>query len=125
MKRAFLGRDTLHRGDVTEGQLSPSFVIVCPICGFDYNWLVKPDRQSGWEPIQQGEEITYRWSGRAGFFRLPIEGECGHRWAICLHFHKGQLFMVAVDDSDRGWEGVPGWALQALETDSDEGGGSQ
>ena len=124
-RRSFIAADTFHHGDVVMAQASTSQIIVCPICGFDYNHLGVPGSPGSLEPVQQGEAITFRWTGQGDPFQIPIEGECGHRWAICLHFHKGQLFMLAVDHSDRGWEGVPAWALQALETDTDEGGESQ
>ena len=33
------------------------------------------------------------WEGRGHCIVIPIEGECGHVWNICIGFHKGQNFM--------------------------------
>lgn len=85
---------------VAERQISSTQIIVCPVCGFDYNHLRPPQSLSGWESSENvSAPPAYCWSGRGDGLVVPIEGECGHRWAICLGFHKGQSFMFAIDDS--------------------------
>jgi hypothetical protein len=102
MRQPFLGRDTLHGREVTDGQLSPSFVIVCPVCGFDYNRLTIP---------------AQRWEVRGPDIALPIEGECGHSWLLCLTFHKGQSFLYAAIPAER--LRLPDWVLRLHEVDDE------
>jgi hypothetical protein len=120
-RRPFTGPDTLHQGDVVEDQVSLSQILVCPICGFDYNHLRTPGRLIGWESADRGVRSQHHWFGRGDGFVLPIEGECGHRWAICLAFHKGQSFIFAIALPDGGSSddageaiapGLPEWVLR-------------
>ena len=122
-KRFFTRPDLFHHSDVAEGQVSPSERIVCPICGFDYNHLQTPARLVGWESTDNGARSNYQWSGRGDGIALPIEGECGHRWVICVAFHKGQLFMFAVASGDRaptGGSGLPAWVQRLHLADGNE-----
>lgn len=59
--------------------------IICPVCGFDYGHVGE---------IQILQSDHYKaWEGRGHCIVIPIEGECGHVWNICIGFHKGQNFM--------------------------------
>jgi hypothetical protein len=119
-RRPFTGPDTLHQRDVVEDQVSLSQILICPICGFDYNHLRTPGRLIGWESADRGVRSQHQWVGRGDGFVLPIEGECGHRWAICLAFHKGQRFIFAIalpgdesseDAGEAAAPGLPEWVL--------------
>ncbi len=126
----FIKSDTFHSRAVAEGQLSPSHMIVCPFCGFDYNHLQRPARLLGWESADNGVRAAYHWTGRGDGVALPVYGECGHSWVLCLAFHKGQLFMFAVGqtegnaDDDRdliGHPTRPDWLLRLDLADSEGG----
>jgi len=125
-RRPFTGPDTFHRRDVVEDQVSASQILICPICGFDYNHLHTPRRLIGWESADRGTRSQHRWSGRGDGFVLPIVGECGHRWAICLAFHKGQSFIFATalpngggsdDVGEEAAPGLPEWVLRLQQED--------
>ena len=64
-------------------------VIRCPQCGSEYQHFRHPILADGQDNYKAG------WSGRGDLLIIPIEGECGHMWEICLGFHKGQLGIFA------------------------------
>jgi len=60
--------------------------ICCPVCGFDYS------HQAGEITILSSD--NYRaWAGRGEVIVIPFEGECGHKWKLCIGYHKGQNYI--------------------------------
>ena len=72
----------------------------CPICAssgssigpIDYQHFDKPEYNDGLDHYKA-------WIGRGDLIRIPFWGECGHRWFLCVGFHKGQSF-VFVEEGD-------------------------
>ena len=58
--------------------------IKCPECGSEYQHFGTPVVKSGSDNYEAG------WAGRGDLLVIPIWGECGSKWEICLGFHKGQ-----------------------------------
>ncbi|HKP51605.1 MAG TPA: hypothetical protein VJ183_03030 [Chloroflexia bacterium] len=56
----------------------------CPVCGHEYNHPLDPIRIDGEDSYKAG------WPGRGDLLLIPVEGECGHLWELCIGFHKGQ-----------------------------------
>jgi hypothetical protein len=63
-----------------------SFLIKCPICGFDYNHILKSKHIPGKDDYKA-------WEGRGDAVKVFIQGECGHYWNLCIGFHKGNLYL--------------------------------
>ena len=67
-------------------------VLVCPMC-----LRMSPDRQtyirSGRVSLVEGHDNYEAWEGRGDALAIAMNGECGHSWALCLGFHKGQTFL--------------------------------
>lgn len=61
------------------------FEVLCPVCRHDYTHPVDPI-------MVDGEDAGKAWSGRGDAVKVPFVGECGHRFALCFGFHKGQTF---------------------------------
>lgn len=61
----------------------------CPVCGQNY--------QHAGTPGTYLSDDNYRadWSGRGDLIVIPIHGECGHSWEMCLGFHKGNTTIFA------------------------------
>jgi len=64
-------------------------VIVCPVCGFDYNHFDSPEEDDGEDGYQAD------WEGRGDLIKIPFWCECGSRWELCLGFHKGNTHSFA------------------------------
>ncbi|MCD6293340.1 MAG: GIY-YIG nuclease family protein [Deltaproteobacteria bacterium] len=58
--------------------------IKCPECGSEYQHFGAPVIKTGNDNYEAG------WPGRGDLLVIPISGECGSKWEICLGFHKGQ-----------------------------------
>lgn len=59
-------------------------IIRCPVCKFDYSHISQ---------IEENKSDHYKaWAGRGDCIVIPFEGECGHRWNICIGYHKGQNY---------------------------------
>jgi hypothetical protein len=76
----------------------------CPVCRDTYQHVQRPQVLDGNDNYEAG------WSGRGDLIIVPVEGECMHRWQLCLGFHKGETFcFVRVSyeqkaaDTDRYW----------------------
>jgi len=69
-----------------ETLLEPTmYKLKCPECGYSY---VKPHEP---REILSGDRWGGAgWKGRGWLAVVPIEGECGHSFEICLGFHKGE-----------------------------------
>jgi hypothetical protein len=131
-RRHFTQPDPSWADDVAYRQVSPTQILVCPVCGDDYNHLSPPEPLLGWESSHNGERARYGWVGRGDGCALPIEGECGHSWVICLAFHKGQSFMFAVTaqegtpnrfSEETPYPGLPDWIqrLHLADREDDRG----
>lgn len=57
-------------------------LIVCPKCGFDYSHI-------GDIKIHNSDNYN-AWAGRGECIIIPVSGECGHEWEICIGYHKGK-----------------------------------
>ena len=60
-------------------------LLVCPVCGFDYQHEGNPRR------IKGNDKYEDDWWGRGDLIVIPFYGECGTSWELCLGFHKGQI----------------------------------
>lgn len=69
------------------------FVLVCPVCGFDYNHAQAPF-------VISGEYLNCRDDGDVGGLVVPFSGECGHRWGIGFANHKGRQIVAVISPSD-------------------------
>lgn len=62
-------------------------VIVCPVCGFEYNHFGKPILESG------NDSYEASWNGRGDLISINFECEQSHKWTMCFGFHKGNTFI--------------------------------
>ena len=58
--------------------------VKCPECGFEYQHFEDPYIKNSNDNYEAG------WGGRGDLLVVPMWGECGSKWEICLGFHKGQ-----------------------------------
>lgn len=65
--------------------------INCPVCGYDFNHIAETE-------IRHGKDSYQAWQGRGDLVKIFIEGECGHKWNLCLGSHKGQIFIFCEHD---------------------------
>jgi hypothetical protein len=65
---------------------SQGSVIVCPICGLEYNHVQSLGTRLGHDNYQAG------WSGRGNLHVITMSCEEGHTWELCLGEHKGNVF---------------------------------
>jgi len=59
----------------------------CPLCRDTYQHTGHQQTILGNDNYEAG------WEGRGDLLVVPLEGECGHLWEICLGFHKGETFV--------------------------------
>jgi len=64
---------------------SDASTLICPECGDICNHLGQP------KTIIGNDKYAAGWGGRGDLIVIPIEGECGSNWQICLGFHKGSI----------------------------------
>ena len=78
-------------GPVCDGQNSPTLLVHCPVCGFDYNHVGGTVPVYGYEPCRKGPRPNdgIDWSGRGDGVAVRMWCENGHDWLFCLGFHKG------------------------------------
>ena len=60
------------------------YQVLCPICRYDYVHMS--------DPITLSSDSYTAWHGRGDAIKIPFDGECGHRFALCFGYHKGQVF---------------------------------
>lgn len=88
--------DTSWGNYVSEGQNSPTLLVHCPVCGFDYNHVAGTEKiygyesGYGWPGIERPPEGALKWAGCGNGTAIEMWCENGHRWLFCLGFHKGQ-----------------------------------
>lgn len=58
-------------------------LLVCPVCDGTFNHIGTPERR-------EGKDDYEAWRGRGDLLVIPMDGECGCRWQICLGEHKGE-----------------------------------
>ena len=58
--------------------------LLCPICGGTYNHMEPPYLKDG------GDNYAAGWGGRGDLAVIPMWGECGSKWEVCIGFHKGE-----------------------------------
>lgn len=69
----------------------------CPICESNYQHMSEP-------AYVASDSYDAGWIGRGSLITIPMWGECGSKWEICLGFHKGNtaIFIKALDSCQRG-----------------------
>lgn len=60
--------------------------ILCPVCGGTYSHLMHTE-------TKEGCDKGLAWQGRGDCHVIEFKGECGHNWALCVGFHKGENFL--------------------------------
>ena len=60
----------------------------CPICADTYQHVT-----NSWQRIFGRDDYEAGWGGRGDLVILPLWGECGHTWELCLGSHKGEVFV--------------------------------
>lgn len=65
-------------------------LLKCPICGFEWTHLGVP--------VMLATDNGRAWGGRGNCLVIPVNGECGHSWNICIGYHKGQNFIFIEAD---------------------------
>ena len=61
-------------------------VICCPVCGCNYSHQECE--------IEMHTSDNYKaWAGRGEVIVIPFEGECGHKWKLCIGYHKGKNYI--------------------------------
>lgn len=58
-------------------------ILKCPACGFENSHFENP------ETIDGKDGYAANWGGRGDLIVIPMWSECGHKWEICIGFHKG------------------------------------
>lgn len=52
-----------------------------------------------------GDNYEAKWGGRGDLAVIPMWGECGSQWEVCIGFHKGQSrIFVRVSESCKAQE---------------------
>ena len=66
----------------------------CPCCGDEYNHIGAPYMKDG------GDNYEAKWHGRGDLNVIPMSGECGSEWELCVGFHKGEapIFVRVIKD---------------------------
>ena len=65
----------------------------CPFCGFEYVHAGTPEQVPGHDDYQANKAVD-AGSFRGDAIRIPMEGECGHKWALIIGFHKGHTILL-------------------------------
>jgi hypothetical protein len=82
----FRATDVIEHGYDYFGDCPEYKRVLCPVCGHKNNHLgSKPQTIDGKDNYEAG------WGGRGDLAVIPIDGECGHVWEMCLGFHKGDV----------------------------------
>lgn len=63
--------------------------LLCPVCRGTYNRIEAPEMQNG------RDDYAANWDGRGDLIIVPLSGECGSKWELCLGFHKGETAIFA------------------------------
>lgn len=84
----FAIRDVLQTEEESGWSGSPFVDLKCPVCQTNYQHVGRPTTISG-------EDYAVPWGGRGDLVVVPLQGECGHKWEICLGFHKGNTAIFA------------------------------
>jgi len=58
-------------------------VLHCPVCQHAYQHTEPPF------VLDSRDTAGTVWSGRGNVLVIPVWGECGSSWQLCLGFHKG------------------------------------
>lgn len=73
--------------------------LLCPVCGGNYNHVKPPYLKDG------GDNYEAKWGGCGDLAVIPMWGECGSQWEVCIGFHKGQSrIFVRVSESCKAQE---------------------
>lgn len=70
--------------------------LLCPICKYEYNHIGEVEKHHGKDSYQA-------WEGRGDLIKIFMECENGHRWNLCLGFHKGNTYIFC--EHDKYWDG--------------------
>ena len=57
--------------------------LLCPCCGSEFNHTRPPYIKDG------SDNYEAKWHGRGDLNIMPMWGECGSEWELCVGFHKG------------------------------------
>jgi very-short-patch-repair endonuclease len=78
------------------GELNNGPELVCPICGFNYQHFREPRVIPGLDAYKAP------WDGRGDLIIVPMQGECGHSWELCIGFHKGNSHIFGRAEKESG-----------------------
>lgn len=74
----------------TQIKLTSNDALLCPVCGFEYN-------HEGDTQVCVGDDYTAIPGGFRGKATIiPMTCEQGHKWTLCVQFHKGYQFIYAI-----------------------------
>lgn len=85
-------------GDYKGSSVKMSEELTCPICQFNYQHfeLTKFAVYDGKDDYRAAPLLKlYSGGFRGDAVRIPIRGECGHRWALILGLHKRDTIITA------------------------------
>lgn len=63
--------------------------LLCPICRNNYQHMERPESQNS------RDSYGANWEGRGDLIIVPMSGECGSKWELCLGFHKGDTVIFS------------------------------
>lgn len=82
MDQSVLFKDDIH------------YEIQCPVCGYNYQHHLSSAEVKDGEDAYKAERCV-----RGDVISIPMQGECGHVWELCIGFHKGNsLIFVKTGD---------------------------
>lgn len=70
-------------------------ILICPVCGLDYNHLGTPDKLAGNDCGATGYPV------RGDVVRVPLTCEAGHEWLLMFGLHKGIVYLGVQVPKDR------------------------
>jgi hypothetical protein len=63
--------------------------LTCPECGDTYSHMEPPYLKDS------EDNYNANWGGRGDLAVVPVWGECGSKWEVCIGFHKGESAIFA------------------------------
>jgi hypothetical protein len=80
LERVIVADDALWAGEPAVKRLR------CPECADTYQGTAAP------QTVTSEDDYSAGWGGRGPVLVVPMVGNCGHAWALCFGFHKGETF---------------------------------
>lgn len=103
----YFAPDDSWSGGLSSSGLGPDLIVLCPVCGFNYNHIGSCVEMAGTDEV---DGRRYRnmpptrkpcWACRGNGIVIAFEGECGHNWTLTFQFHKGQCYVYVERLADR------------------------